>query len=61
MTAIYGHDSKRGLNIKAYSKGLDSSCVSGGKLTALTLDASGKETLYSIKCKKTYSSRKKDT
>lgn len=56
MTVIYGHDSKRGLNIKNYSKGLDSGCVRGGKLTALVIEAKKdgkgvKQTLVSVKCK----------
>ncbi|KAF2456328.1 Metallo-dependent phosphatase-like protein [Lineolata rhizophorae] len=38
-TVVYGHDAKRGLNIQAYSKGLDSGCVRGGRLTALVLEA----------------------
>lgn len=49
-TVIYGHDSKRGKNIRQYSKGLDSGCVNGGKLTALVIEA-GKSSLVSVKCK----------
>lgn len=37
LTLVYGHDSKRGLQMKDYSLGLDSGCVSGGKMTALVL------------------------
>lgn len=51
VTVVYGHDSKRGLNIKKYSKGLDSGCVKGGKLSALILDSWGRERVMSIKCK----------
>jgi len=37
LTLVYGHDSKRGLQMKEYSFGLDSGCVNGGKMTALVL------------------------
>lgn len=54
-TVIYGHDSKRGKNILKYSKGLDSGCVNGGKLTAMVIGVSkkGKATtkIVSVKCK----------
>jgi hypothetical protein len=53
-TVIYGHDSKRGLRIEKYSKGLDSGCVRGGKLTALIVDDRGKEKTVSIKCSVDY-------
>jgi len=48
---IYGHDSKAGLQMHRWSKGLDSACVSGGKLTALILDATGKTELVQVGCK----------
>lgn len=35
LTIIYGHDAKKGLNIRKYTKGLDSGAVKGGKLSAL--------------------------
>jgi hypothetical protein len=50
ITVIYGHDAKGGLNIKKYTKGLDSGCVGGGKLTALVIDEKGKETVVSVGC-----------
>ncbi|OCK89101.1 Metallo-dependent phosphatase [Cenococcum geophilum 1.58] len=54
-TVIYGHDSKRGKNILKYSKGLDSGCVNGGKLTAMVIGASkegkAKTKIVSVKCK----------
>ena len=37
MTVVYGHDSKRKIQIKGYSIGLDSGCVNGKKMTALVL------------------------
>ncbi|TKA61762.1 hypothetical protein B0A55_11459 [Friedmanniomyces simplex] len=41
QVAVYGHDSKMGLQVHRWSKGLDSGCVSGGRLTAMVLDARG--------------------
>ena len=37
LTLVYGHDSKRDVQMKEYSFGLDSGCVNGGKMTALVL------------------------
>ena len=37
MTVVYGHDSKRTVQMKRYSIGLDSGCVNGKKMTALVL------------------------
>ena len=37
-TVIYGHDSRLGLQLKPYSKGLDTGCVKGGQLTAMVID-----------------------
>ncbi|KAI5362201.1 Putative calcineurin-like phosphoesterase domain, ApaH type, metallo-dependent phosphatase [Septoria linicola] len=51
QVVIYGHDSKTGLVIERWSKGLDSGCVSGGKLTALVLNAKGEQDLVHVKCK----------
>jgi hypothetical protein len=49
---VYGHDSKRGLEVKEWSKGLDSGCVSGGRLTALVVgDGGRKDELVSVKCR----------
>ncbi len=51
-TVIYGHDSKRGLQLKQWSKGLDSGCVSGGKLTALVVANGGRsQYIKQVKCK----------
>ncbi|ORX94299.1 Metallo-dependent phosphatase-like protein [Clohesyomyces aquaticus] len=50
QTVIYGHDRKRGKRIEKYSKGLDTGCVGGGKLTAMIIEP-GKEKLVSVKCK----------
>lgn len=35
ITILYGHDAKKGLNLRKYTKGLDSACVKGGKLSAM--------------------------
>jgi len=55
-TVVYGHDARRGLEIKRFTRGLDSNCVRGGRLTALVLDGGGKngvsEQIVSVKCKK---------
>lgn len=37
-TVIYGHDSKRGLQIGQYSIGIDTGCVKGGRLTAAVIE-----------------------
>ncbi|KAG8918193.1 hypothetical protein FRC00_012764 [Tulasnella sp. 408] len=34
-TVIYGHAAKRGLDLKRWSKGIDTGCVYGRRLTAL--------------------------
>lgn len=46
-TVIYGHDSRRGLQLRRWTKGLDTGCVKGGRLTALIMmggDGKGKKT-----------------
>ncbi|KAL8973438.1 MAG: hypothetical protein Q9197_002315 [Variospora fuerteventurae] len=54
-TVIYAHDSRRGLQQNSYSKGLDSGCASGGKLTAFILtiknDGKAEQQVVSVKCK----------
>lgn len=37
-TVVYGHDSKRGLQLRRWSKGLDTGCLKGGELTALVIE-----------------------
>jgi hypothetical protein len=51
LTVIYGHDARRGKNIKKYSKGLDSGCARGGELTALVISANGKQKYEQVRCK----------
>ncbi|EXJ91561.1 hypothetical protein A1O3_00109 [Capronia epimyces CBS 606.96] len=50
-TVIYGHDAKLGLQMQKYSKGLDTGCARGGKLTALVVDDTGKQKVVQIGCK----------
>lgn len=53
-TVIYGHDSGRGLQIHRYSKGLDTGCVKGGRLSALIIDNDTMErepNIVSVQCK----------
>jgi hypothetical protein len=37
-TVIYGHDSKRGLQVEKYSMGIDTGCLKGGRLTAVVIE-----------------------
>ncbi|GAB7348729.1 hypothetical protein MBLNU459_g7466t1 [Dothideomycetes sp. NU459] len=48
---VYGHDSPRGLNLRRWSKGLDSGCVNGNRLSAMVLDAWGQTQIVSVGCK----------
>ncbi|KAJ1752173.1 hypothetical protein LPJ55_001645 [Coemansia sp. RSA 990] len=50
---IYGHDAGRDLQIHDFTKGLDSRCVYGGKLTAFILPG---EQVVSIDCGEDYTS-----
>lgn len=38
-TVVFGHDAKRGLNIRDYAIGLDSACVYGKELSALIIES----------------------
>lgn len=51
QVVIYGHDSHTGLQMHRWSKGLDSGCVAGGRLTMMTLDAKGRQEVVSVRCK----------
>ncbi|PKX97125.1 putative serine/threonine-protein phosphatase [Aspergillus novofumigatus IBT 16806] len=51
MTVIYGHDSKSSLSLKTYTKGLDSGCVKGGKLTAMVVEDGGKQSIIQVRCR----------
>lgn len=50
MTVIYGHDAAKSLNIRQYTKGLDSGCVYGRKLSALVIEDGGKNEIVQVKC-----------
>lgn len=56
-TIIYGHDSKRGLKINQYTKGLDTGCAGGGKLTALVVNHKGQSEVVQVDCEE-YTIRK---
>ena len=54
-TVVYGHDSHSGLSIQPYSKGIDTGCVRGGKLTALVIGGGRKtarQQIVSVKCRR---------
>ncbi|KAH8701831.1 hypothetical protein BGW36DRAFT_290215 [Talaromyces proteolyticus] len=51
-TVVYGHDSSTSLNIQRYTKGLDSGCVYGRKLSALVIENGGKNKIVQVKCNK---------
>lgn len=38
VTVVYGHYAGRGLDIRRFTKGLDSGCVRGGRLTAMVIE-----------------------
>ncbi|KAF2721668.1 Metallo-dependent phosphatase [Polychaeton citri CBS 116435] len=50
QVVVYGHDSKLGLNLNAWSKGLDTACVKGGQLTAMVLVANGDTQIEAVEC-----------
>ena len=51
MTVVYGHDASRSLSIRTFTKGLDSGCVKGGKLTALVIEDGGKQSIVQVSCR----------
>ncbi|KAL8952047.1 MAG: hypothetical protein Q9222_001999 [Ikaeria aurantiellina] len=54
-TVVYAHDSRRSLQLQTYSKGLDTGCVEGGKLTALILTVedgkNARQQVVGVQCK----------
>ena len=53
-TVIYGHDSRRGLQMGKFTKGLDSGCVKGQKLTALVVSHGGRQEIIQVDCPRDY-------
>lgn len=53
QVVIYGHDAGRGLNLREFTKGLDSRCVRGGALTAMIITSKG-ESYVHVNCKRRY-------
>jgi len=54
QTVIFGHDSKRGLQVGKYSIGIDTSCLKGGKLTAAIIEgghSDHKHRLVHVNCR----------
>ncbi|KAB8258357.1 Metallo-dependent phosphatase-like protein [Aspergillus pseudonomiae] len=49
-TVIYGHDSQSSLSLKTYTKGLDTGCFKGGKLTALVVSDGGEQKIVQVRC-----------
>lgn len=58
-TVIYGHDSRRGLQVSKWSMGIDSSCVRGGKLTAVVVEGGMEVRMVSVRCKNYVGKNKK--
>jgi hypothetical protein len=54
LTVVYGHDARTGLQISRFSKGLDTNCSRGGKLTALVVDERGHQSIVQVDCHKNY-------
>ncbi|KAJ5360451.1 Molybdenum cofactor biosynthesis MoeB [Penicillium concentricum] len=50
MTVVYGHDAATSLSIRTFTKGLDSGCVKGKKLTALVIEDGGKQSIVQVSC-----------
>ena len=50
-TVIHGHDAMQRLQLKQYSKGIDTGCIKGGKLTALVFSGGDRMQTVQVKCK----------
>ncbi|KAF8429134.1 Ser/Thr protein phosphatase family protein-like protein [Tirmania nivea] len=55
ITVVYGHYAAKGLDVRRWTKGMDSNCVRGGRLSALVVKKEKGEVVMevvSVKCKK---------
>jgi len=52
ITVLYGHDSSSSLHINKYTKGLDTGCVNGKKLSAIVIEDGGKQSIVQVECQK---------
>ena len=50
MTVVYGHDSRRGVELENWTQGIDGACVSGGKLTALVVGEGAVSYTEQVRC-----------
>ncbi|KAF2156721.1 Metallo-dependent phosphatase [Myriangium duriaei CBS 260.36] len=48
---VYGHNAREGVVVDDWSVGLDGACVQGGRLAGMVLDAWGRRSVVSVKCK----------
>lgn len=53
QVVLYGHDAGRDLNLRRFTKGLDSRCVRGGVLTAMLITHDGEKFVH-VKAKRRY-------
>ena len=49
-TVIYGHDPSPNPKLRTYTKGIDTGCVKGGKLTAFLIEDGGRQSIEQVKC-----------
>ncbi|OJD16689.1 hypothetical protein AJ78_03159 [Emergomyces pasteurianus Ep9510] len=57
-TVIYGHDANTSPSLKKYTKGLDTNCVKGGKLSSMIIQDGGDSRIANVKCKNYMTKRK---
>ncbi|EEH42511.1 uncharacterized protein PADG_07331 [Paracoccidioides brasiliensis Pb18] len=50
-TVLYGHQPHSSPLLKKYTKGLDTNCVRGGKLSAMIIEDGGITSIQSVRCK----------